>query len=152
MELTAKLQKLVSAKPDGVVRALAEINEGRQHAMGAQVLNNKLNPNYEQDCLNVHQLEAIVRRLNLGFEVAEFFAEKNNAIVVRLPAVPESDMSLLDDFMNIAKELGETSLRFQQGFADGVITQDEFSQIKKEIYETVAALLSFEKSIERVVR
>ena len=152
MELTAKLQKLVATSPDGMVRALAEINDGRSNQMGAQVLNNKLNPNYEQDCLNLLQFEAIVRRLDLNLELAKYFAGKANAIVVPLPAVPESDMALLDDFMNIARELGETSQRFQTGFADGVITHVEFQQISKEVHDTVAALLQFEQSVERVVR
>ncbi|MDT7849934.1 phage regulatory CII family protein [Methylophilus sp. VKM B-3414] len=120
--------------------------------MGAQVLNNKLNPNYEPDCLNLIQFEAIVRRLDLNFELAKYFAAKANAIVVSLPAVPESDMALLDDFMNIARELGETSQRFQAGFADGVITQAEYLQISKEVHDTVAALLQFEQSVARVVR
>lgn len=152
MELTAKVQKLVATSPDGLVRALAEINDGRSNQMGPQVLNNKLNPNYEQDCLNLIQFEAIVRRLDLNIELAKYFAAKSNAIVVSLPAVPESDMALLDDFMNIARELGETSQRFQTGFADGVITQTEYMQISKEVHDTVAALLQFEQSVARVVR
>jgi len=152
VELTAKLQKLVSKVPDGIVRSLAEINEGRDKQMGPQVLNNKLNPNYEADCLNLLQFEAIVRRLDLNLELAKYFAAKSNAIVVQLPNVPESDMALLDDFMNIARELGETSQRFQSGFADGVITQEEYLQISKEVNDTVAALLQFQKSVERVVR
>lgn len=152
MELTAKLQKLVSRSPDGVVRALAEINEGRQHHMGAQVLNNKLNPNYEQDCLNLLQFEAIVRRLDLNLELAKHFAAKANAVVVQLPSVPESDMAILDDFLTIAKELGETSQRFQQGFSDGEISENEFRDISKEVDDTVEALLKFKKSVERVVR
>lgn len=152
MGLTRFLQKQVDLVPDGLVRALAEINEGRSNQMGAQVLNNKLNPNYEQDCLNLIQFEAIVRRLDLNFELAKFFAAKANAIVVSLPAVPESDMALLDDFMNIARELGETSQRFQTGFADGVITHSEYLQISKEVHDTVAALLQFEQSVARVVR
>lgn len=152
MDLTRKIQALVDGVPDGLVRALAEINEGRANQMSAQVLNNKLNPNYAQDCLNIHQIEAVVRRLDLGYAVACYFAEKSNAVVVKLPAVAESDMALLDDFMNIAKELGETSQRFQTGFADGVITHAEYQQISKEVHDTVAALLQFEQSVQRVVR
>lgn len=152
MELTGLLQKQVALVPDGLVRALDEINDGRTNKMSTQVLNNKLNPHYEQDCLNIHQFEAIVRRLDLALVLAKHFAARANAVVVSLPAVAESDMSLLDDFMNIARELGETSARFQTGFADGVITHDEYGQIKKEVHDTVAALLQFEQSVARVVR
>lgn len=152
MDLTAKLQGLVDKAPGGLVLALAAINADRSNQMSTQVLHNKLNPFYAADCLNVHQFSAIVRCLDLNLEMACFYAEKANAVVVKLPAVAESDMALLDDFLNIARELGETSQRFQAGFADGVITQAEYQQISKEVHDTVSALLQFEQSVARVVR
>lgn len=151
MSLRRLLHRIVHDMEDGITLCAKAINADRASSITEQSLINKLNTS-PNDHLNIRDAERLITRANGDLAVARYFAEKANAIVVVLPSVPESDMALLDDFMKIATELGETSARFQQGFADGVITEKEFSAISKEVNDTVAALLAFQKSVERVVR
>jgi len=150
--LTAVLQKLVSSIPDGFVRALAEINEDRSHHMSPQILHNKLNPNYDEDYLNVKQADKIIRRLDLPLPLAKHFAGMANAVVVVLPSVPESDMALLDSFMGMTKELGEASSEFQKSYADGEIDQKEYKRIELQVDEIIAACTAFKAVVKRVVK
>lgn len=120
--------------------------------MSLQLLTNKVNANSESHTLNVQEAEACIDRINANYEVAEYFAHKAGAVVVRLPDVIESDMALLDEFMAIPVELGDVCNKFQRAYADGNINKQEFKVISKEVDDEIAALLSFKASVGRVVR
>lgn len=140
MELTALLQALVANTPHGLQIALAEINSARETKMSEQVLNNKLNPYFENDHLNVPQIEAIIRSLNLYLPVAQFYASKANAVVFVLPAITETGAEVSDAFMDITRELGEVCSKYQDAYKDKRICKRDFKQISKEFDDVVASV------------
>ncbi len=117
---------------------------------GEKVFQNKLNPNSETHFLNIDEFEMLADFADRNLDVAEFFAHKVNAVVVQLPAGQECDMALLDVFMSVMKELGEVSSKFQQAYADGVISQFEYHEICKEVDDVIARLLTFKNEVNRV--
>lgn len=118
---------------------------------GEKVLASQLNPNTDTHHLSIESLEMMADFTNGNFEIAEYFADKANAVVVPLPTVPfESDMGLLDIFMSCMKELGEVSGAFQTAYADGDITQKEFERISLEIDDVLARLMEFKAAVKRV--
>ena len=131
---------------------LQRFNHGRANHMSMQTLTNKLNPRSESHNINADELETIVDYFGGGLEVADYFAAKANGVVARLPDVGESDMALLDGFMNITKELGDVGMGFKEAYADGDISKEDVIALDKEIDETVAALLAFKKRYADMVR
>lgn len=120
---------------------------------GEKVLQSKLNPNTDTHHLNIEELEMLADFTASNLSVAEYFAEKANAVVVPLPDMPDlSDMGLLDGFMAIMAEIGLLSAEFQKDYADGEITKKEFERIAIEVSAVQSKLLSFQASIKRVVR
>lgn len=117
-----------------------------------KVLQNKLNPNSQTHFLTIDELETIGDFTNGNLDIAQFFAEKANAVVVKLPQIPEGDMALLDLYMQIMKELGDVSSAFQKAYADGDIDHIEFNQIASEVDDVVARLLEWQAAVKRVVR
>jgi hypothetical protein len=149
VSLKRHVHRLVHSHPEGITLAVDEVNARRVNKITKQTLINKLNPDSEVDHLNIVDLESIGDRIpNANFSLAEHFAERANAIVVSMPTVTEGDMVLLDDFMKIAIEIGDISIRFQQAYADGLITEAEFDVIEKEIDEAIAALVRFKESVK----
>jgi len=117
-----------------------------------KVLASKLNPNVDTHHLNIDELELLAEFTDTSIDVAQYFASKANAVVVRLPDMPDgSDLCLLDAYMQIMKELGELSAEFQKAFADGVINRKEFSRICVEVTGVQAKLLAFQQIIEAKV-
>lgn len=119
---------------------------------GEQVLSNKLNPNSESHHLNIQEFEMMVDFTAENLMVAEYFAAKANAVVVKLPDAPNGDMALLDAFMKITTELGDASTKFQKAYADGDISNFESDLIAKEIDDVVSALVEFKACVKRIVR
>lgn len=117
---------------------------------GEKVFQNKLNPNSETHYLNIDEFEMLTDFADRNLDVAEYFAQKVNAVVVKLPAGQECDMALLDVFMSVMKELGDVSSKFQQAYADGDINQFEYSDICKEIDDVVSRVLAFKEEVRRV--
>lgn len=153
MLLKKLIHRLVHSHDEGITLATDEINSRRTNEISKQALINKLSPDGSTDSLNITDFENIVNRLKLNFEIASHFAAKINAVVVRMPTVPEGDMALLDDFMAIAREIGDISAKFQTAFADGVITSLEFETVEVEVKQAVEALLRFQESVKlRVVK
>lgn len=154
LTLAHVLQEVVRATPTGFAGLLVAINAqpNRKNTMSYQTLTNKLNPNCENMIPNIKELEFTLNTLGGHVEVARYFAQLGNAVVVPLPDVAEGDMGLLDDFMNISVQLGEASQAFQKSYADGDINKIEFKKISKEVDDVVSALLAFKGSVERVVR
>lgn len=142
------LYRLAHAYP-GKVPALAS-----DMAKGEKVMGNKLNPNCTTHDLGAkHELEMLLDFTNGNLDAAEYFAAKANAVVMKLPDLPEmSDMALLDSFMQIMKELGEVSAAFQLAYADGNINKREFECIAAEIEDVFTRLFEFKAGVERVMR
>lgn len=118
-----------------------------------QVLRNKLNPNSTTHHLYIEELESQVDLADANLEVAEYFAQKANAVVISLPAMScdGSDMELLDGFLAIVRELGEFSAEFQKSWADGRITADEFARLSSEARDIQARVVAQLSRIESVV-
>jgi hypothetical protein len=146
--LKSLFHRLVHGHPEGITLATDEINNRRKNQISKQALINKLNPDGTTDITNIDDFERISDRLRINIDIARHFAAKDNGVVVVMPTVAEGDMALLDDFMAIAKEIGEVSARFQQAFADGELTDQEFSAVEDEIDEAVQALLRFKESVK----
>ena len=120
---------------------------------GEKVLQSKLNPNTETHHLSIDELEMLADFTDGNIAVAEYFAEKSNAIVMLLPTIPDlSDMGLLDSYMAIMREFGELSSEFQKAYADGEITDKEFKRIAHEVSAVQGKLLAFQSAIKQVVR
>jgi len=118
---------------------------------GQQVLTNKLNPNYDSHHLSIEELEMMGDFTNRNIDIARYFADKANAVVVKVPDAPmDGDMSLLDGFLDITREMGEMSFEFQKSWADGEITKREFQCIKSEVSDVQSKLLAWLAAIERV--
>lgn len=117
---------------------------------GEVVLTNKLNPNSKTHFLTIQEFEMMADFADRNTDVAEYFASKVNAVVIKLPELPESDMALLDLFMGAMVELGEVSSAFQKAYADGKITPKEFSVISSEIDDVIAKILEFKAAVKRV--
>lgn len=120
----------------------------------------KLKEGYLQNAVapslkETHHMNALVLEKVLDFipngnmEAAKFFAHKANATVIPIPTSlgNVSDMALLDGFMCIVKELGEFSREFQDAWADGRITTNEFEKVRLQAFEMIAAAQVF---LERV--
>jgi hypothetical protein len=115
------------------------------------VLQHKLNPNNTTHGINADEIEEVLDFTDGNMAAAEYFATKVGAVVVRLTEAPLSDMELLDEFMSALKELGEFSSVFQNSFADGRITPDEFKKIKKEALDVQRQLATCLQRIEALV-
>lgn len=117
-----------------------------------QVLRNKLNFNSDSAHLYVQEFEQIVDFTDANFAVAEYFAAKCNAVVFQLPAIQDDgDMSLLDSYMQIMKEMGDLAAEFQKAYADGSIDRKEFTRIANEVTGVQARLLAFQSTVESKV-
>lgn len=152
MNIRELLHRLVHDIPGSLPRVLEVINYGRKTQMSQQLLLNKLNPYSDTHTVNVQELALMADTLNLNEHFARHFAEKANAVVFVLPDVGESDMAILDGFMQIPKEAGEIAKAFMEAYADGDIDKSDAKKICKEIEDTVAAALAFKKRIEGMVR
>lgn len=120
---------------------------------GEKVLASQLNPNTDTHHLSIESLEMLADFTNGNLEIATYFAEKANAVVIPLPNIPDlSDMGLLDGYMAIMREFGELSARFQEAYADGDISHKEFESIAHEVNAVQAKLQLFLTSVNRVVR
>lgn len=122
-------------------------------AKNDRVMASKLNPNIDTHHLTIEEFSMLADFTNTNVEVAQYFAEKQNAVVVELPAIPAGgDMGLLDNYMDIMKELGELSTEFQKDFADGNINNKEFDCIAHQVSQVQARLSAFQYSVKRIVR
>ena len=130
----------------GKVPALAarfEINVG--------TLQNKLNPNFPSNSLNIDEFEQIADMADANRRVADFFAKKAGCVVFQLAESGCSDLELLDSFMLVLKALGKFSDEFQRDFADGNISQVEFDRIVNESDDVITTLLELRGRIGQMV-
>jgi hypothetical protein len=124
-------------------------------AMGlsAQTLTNSLNVNSETHNLNIARFEMLVDFANGNFKAAEYFAQKENAVVVQLPAALDlGDMNLLDAYMKCVEGQGEIAYSFRKAWADGRISAQEFTEIKAETIRNIGYQLAFLAAIEAITR
>jgi len=120
---------------------------------GEKVLASKLNPNTDTHHLNIEELDTLADFTDSNLELATYFAEKVNGVVLRLPTIPDdSDMGMLDIVMSSMKELGEVFSTFQTAYADGDITNAEYMKISNEIDDVIVRLLELKTAVKRVSR
>jgi hypothetical protein len=120
--------------------------------LGSKILQNKLNVNGDSHRLSIEEFEMLVDFTEHNLDVAEYFAEKVNGVVVILPEFTAGDMALLDAYMNVQRKLGKLAEEFQVDYADGEIDKKEFKRIERKVDEVQATLLEFKAAIQRVVR
>lgn len=152
MNIRELIHRLVHDAPGGKLRILEAINYGRENKMSEQMLINKINHNSQSHNINADEIELIGDTLNVNLALAEHFAAKTNAVVFQLPDVIESDMAILDGFMQITKELGDVGMKFQLAYADGNLDSHDIKILKNEIKELVASALAFEARIVKMQR
>ena len=143
--------RLARSHPGGITALGARMapSQEKEKSYG-QVLINKLNRNNSLNHLYADEFEQIVDLTNSNLAVAEYFASKANAVVVKLEECSGSDMEILDSFMSIIKEMGELSAEFQQRYADGNISQDDFLRITREARDVHVRLISFISRVEQI--
>lgn len=147
MNITHLAYRLAHQYKGGVV--------GLANMMGKndRVLASKLNPNVDTHHLNIDELSMMADFTNTNYELADYFATKANAVVVKLPEFPtDTDAGLLDGYMSIMRELGDLSHEFQQDYADGRIDAREFERIAHNISLVHSKLIAFHSSVKQVVR
>ena len=76
-----------------------------------------------------------------------FMAIQVNALVVEMPAVPESDESILAAFVATTSRLGEDGARIQRALADHQISADEADEIIDGINGTMTAAASMKQLV-----
>jgi len=119
---------------------------------GDKVLASKLNPNTQTHHLTIDELEMMGDFTDTNYQLAQYFADKCNAVVFKLPnVIDQGDMNLLDSYMQIMKEMGELAAEFQNSYADGSIDRKEFARICAEVTGVQARLLAFQSTIESKV-
>jgi hypothetical protein len=134
--------------PGGVKPLAARMSDANGYH---QVLLNKLNPNTTTHHVTVSELEQIADIADANLPLAEYFATKINAVVIRILECNGSDIEILDAFMDVIKELGSFSAEFQRDWADGRITPQEFRRLTKEAARLQATVLSFMARVEQLV-
>lgn len=119
---------------------------------GDKVLASKLNPNTQTHHLTIEELEMMIDFTDTNYQLAQYFADKCNAVVFKLPDVLDhGDMNLLDSYMQIMKEMGDLAAEFQKAYADGSIDRKEFTRIANEVTGVQARLLAFQSTVESKV-
>lgn len=147
MKISHLIYRIAHAYAGGVVALASDMGRGEK------VLSSKLNPNTETHHLNIEELDMLADFASANLVVAEYFADKANAVVVELPTDElTSDMSLLDGFMQSTASNGEFAASFIDAFGDGSVTTKEFEALRVKLYKNISTQLSFLNKIERVVR
>ena len=72
---------------------------------------------------------------------------KQQALVVEMPLVPESDESILAAFVATTSRLGEDGARIQRALADHQIDSDEANAIIDGINNTMTAAASMKQLV-----
>lgn len=115
------------------------------------VLSHKLNPNMNSHGINADEIEQVIDFAQRHADVARYFADLADMLVIPKIIVNGSDMELLDGYMDIIKELGEFSQKFQQAYADGDINPKEYRAILQEGNEVMAKMAGFMDRIGQMV-
>ena len=118
-----------------------------------KVLSSKLNPNIDTHHLNIAELDMLADFTDGNLTLAEYFAQKDNAAVVPLPACEiTGDMSLLDAFMEASMQDGQFAYEFKKAWEDGRVTEQEFTHLEKIQFDSIGKRLALLAEIKRVVR
>lgn len=153
MNIRFILHQKVSQTKFGHEGVLAAINLGRKNSMSMQMLTNKLNPHSESHTINVQEMELIADVVDAHAALADYHAQKCNAVVVPLPGDDDlaGDMNLLDAFVQSSISAGDFASEFQRAWADGRITPDEFKSLRTRLHNQIAKQLGLLARIEQVV-
>lgn len=153
MNIRFILHRAVSQTKFGHEGVLAAINLDRKNSMSMQMLTNKLNPHSESHTINVQELELIADVVDAHIALADYHAQKCNAVVVPIPAEDDftGDMNLLDSFVQATISAGDFASEFQRAWADGRITPEEFKALRMKLHNQIAKQLGLLARIEQVV-
>lgn len=153
MNLRQLLQLVVNTSEVGKQAVLEAWNFDREkNKMSEQVFNNKLNPFCESSNVNITELERALDSVNGWHSLAEFAAQKCNAVVVINPSIPESDMGGLDLFLSIMAANGAFAKEFQDDYADGIIDAAESTRLDIKTDDLIAAVLAFKAFKDQIKR
>ena len=118
-----------------------------------RVMNQKVNPNNTTHFLTLEEFETIADFTNGNLKVAEYFANKENAVVYVLPDISGQDEeALLDSFVGITHKLGTLSDEFLKSYSDGNITTKELKDLIVEIHKVEQALLVHKETLKRIAK
>lgn len=131
--------------PGGVVALATRLDKG------ATVLQHKFNPNNSTHFLNPVEIEMTADLCNANDKLADFFAAKAGKLLIDLVVVDGSDLSLLDGFLGVMKEMGDFSTEFQTAYSDHKIDAKEFKAIAREGRDVMAKMAGLLHRIEQVV-
>lgn len=130
----------------GGVHALAQ----RMGGVSPNVLNKKVDPRSDTHHLRLDE-SVKIQSITGDYRMLQAMAFSLNHVAIPLPEVGDSgDMSMLDGFMDILKELGEFSKEFQTGWADGRISKDELDRIKLEAADVQGRFAMFVARITEI--
>lgn len=131
----------------GGVPALAQ----RMGDVSPNVLNKKVDPRLDTHHL---RLDEAVKMQSISGDprILHAMAFTLHHVAIPVPDIKDDgDMSMLDGFMDILKELGEFSTEFQKSWADGVIKPDELERIVAEANDVQGRLAMFVSRISSMV-
>ena len=128
--------------PGGVPALSARMGVSRN------VLQNKLNPAVEYHKLTLEEAMRL-QVMTSDPRILHAMAAEMGYVCIQMPDFEGvSDMSLLDSFMSVMKELGEFSAEFRKDWEDGEIRPQELERLRKEFYEMQQAGLELMQRIE----
>lgn len=131
--------------PGGIKGAAEAIGRSPGH------LHNKFSEamsNYEVTC---REWIALSKRLPSRRPIEAMCAQFDGAFLA-LPEGMPGDDDVLQDYLDIIRQMGELSLEFTEARADGIIEPAEFAAIELRAHRTVAAIMHMVKDLESTVR
>lgn len=81
-----------------------------------------------------------------------FLAAEFHAAVVELPAAGTDDVDIRQTFMAAVRELGEDAAAIEAVLGDGRVTADEARRVRREVSETIDALVKVQALIDAKVQ
>lgn len=156
MKLKRLLHQLVMGAADSVEVLCARMQQREQMLdpyapkRSLQVLRNKLNPDSASHHITLDELELLAEFTGTWVPIANYFAQRGNAVCVPLPDVALGDMGLLDAFMDVSIQQGNFAIEFQKAWADGNISEHEYQRLHAAIYAGISKQLGLLKEIERL--
>lgn len=115
------------------------------------VMYNKLNP--ENDSNHLYLRDAIhLTDIANDDRILTAWCQSRGGVFVKLPESVNCDEELSDQLLKISEQMGMALAEIRASRADGVITQDEYECIGRELTNTVKEVLSLKAVVSSQVR
>ncbi|WP_372941742.1 phage regulatory CII family protein [Shewanella sp.] len=115
------------------------------------VMYNKLNP--ENDSNHLYLRDAIhLTDIANDDRILTAWCQSRGGVFVKLPESVNCDEELSDQLLKISEQMGMALAEIRASRADGVITQDEYECIGRELTNTVKEVLSLKAVVSGQVR